>query len=84
MHVQAASYLLDNGQLDRALALVDKSIAIQPTWRGEWVRAQIQWKKGNKAEARASAGRAQELGKGDNVYEQNVKPTLEKTIAGWK
>ncbi|HET7506383.1 MAG TPA: DUF2911 domain-containing protein [Kofleriaceae bacterium] len=83
-HLQGASYLFDAGQLDRALALVDKSIAIQPTWRGEWLRAQIQWKKGNKAEAKASAGRAQELGKGDTVYEQNVKANLEKTIAGWK
>ncbi|HEU4728321.1 MAG TPA: DUF2911 domain-containing protein [Kofleriaceae bacterium] len=83
-HVQAASYLFDTGQVDRALALVDRSIAIQPTWRGEWLRAQIQWKKGNKPEARSSAARAQELGKGDAAYEQNVKATLEKTIAGWK
>jgi hypothetical protein len=79
-----ASYLHDAGQDDRALALVDKSIAIQPTWRAEWLRAQIQWKKGNKAEARASAGRAQELGKVDSGFEQNGKPALEKTMAGWK
>jgi hypothetical protein len=79
-----ASYFHDGGQDDRALALVDRSIAIQPTWRAEWLRAQIEWKKGNKAEARASAGRAQELGKGDNGYEQNGKATLEKTIAAWK
>jgi Protein of unknown function (DUF2911) len=79
-----AGYLHDIGQDDRALALVDKSIAIQPTWRAEWLRAQIQWKKGNKAEARASAGRAQELGKGDTGFEQNGKAALEKTMAGWK
>jgi hypothetical protein len=80
----AASYLFDAGQTDRALELVDKSIAIQPTWRAEWLRAQIQHKKGNKAEAAASAGRAQELGTGDKTYEANTKPTLLKTIAGWK
>jgi hypothetical protein len=83
-HFASASYLHDAGQLDRALALVDKSISIQPTWRGEWLRAQIQHKKGQKAEAMASAGRAQELGKGDKVFEDNVKPTMQKTIASWK
>jgi hypothetical protein len=83
-HAAAAGYLRDVGQLDRALALVDKSIAIQSNWRNEWLRAQIQQKKGNKAEAMASANRAQELGKGDKVFEQNAKPDLLKTIAGWK
>jgi hypothetical protein len=80
----AASYLLDSGQVDRALALADKSIAVQPTWRAEWLRAQIQYKKGNKPEAMASAGRAQELGKTDKAFEANIKPGLLKTIAGWK
>jgi hypothetical protein len=79
-----ASYLHDAGQDDRALTLVDRSIAIQPTWRAEWLRAQIEWKKGNKAEAMASAGRAQELGKGDSGFEQNGKPAMQKTMAGWK
>lgn len=79
----AASWLFDNGQVDRALELADKSIAIQPTWRAEWLRAQIQHKKGNKAEATASVGRAQELGKGDPAFD-NTKPTMLKTIAGWK
>jgi tetratricopeptide (TPR) repeat protein len=83
-HFSAASYLYDNGQLDRALALVDKSIAIQPTWRAEWLRAQVQQKKGNKAEAMASANRAQELGKGDKAFEANFKANITKTIAGWK
>lgn len=83
-HYAAASYLFDAGQLDRALALVDKSIAIQPTWRGEWLRAQVVYKKGNKAEAMASVGRAQALGKGDKVFEQVITPTMQKTIAGWK
>ena len=83
-HFLAASYLHDAGQLDRALALVDQSIAIQPTWRNEWLRAQIEHKKGNHAEAMASANRAQELGKGDQGFEQNTRPTLQKTLAGWK
>lgn len=80
----AASYLFNHNENDRALALIDKSIAIRSTWRNEWMRAQIQQKKGNKAEAMASANRAQELGKGDEVYERFVKADLQKTVAGWK
>jgi hypothetical protein len=80
----AASWLFDHGDADRALELADKSIAIQANWRAEWLRAQIEYKKGNKAEATASVGRAQELGKGDPAFENNIKPTLLKTIAGWK
>ncbi len=83
-HATAASYLLTTGQLDRALSMIDKSVAIQSTWRNEWLRAQIQQKKGNKAAAIASANRAQELGKGDQVFEQFVKAELVKTVAGWK
>ena len=83
-HATAASYLFDTNQLDRALAMADKSIAIQSTWRNEWLRAQILQKKGNKAEALAAANRAQELGKGDKAFEQNVKPNLVKTVAAWK
>lgn len=83
-HAAAAGYLRDIGQIDRALAMIDKSVAIQSNWRNEWLRAQILQKKGNKAEALAAANRAQELGKGDKVYEQFVKADLLKTIAGWK
>jgi hypothetical protein len=79
----SANYLNNAGQLDRALELVDKSIATRATWRAEWLRAQIQHKKGNKAEATASVGRAQELGKGDKAFE-DAKADMQKTIAGWK
>jgi hypothetical protein len=80
----AASYLFNHNDNDRALGLIDRSIAIRSTWRNEWLRAQIQQKKGNKAEAMASANRAQELGKGDEVYEKFAKADLQKTVAGWK
>jgi Protein of unknown function (DUF2911) len=83
-YVTSASYLLDAGQLDRALELIDKSIAMHPAWRSEWLRAQIQHKKANKAEATASVNRMQELGKGDKGFEQTFKDTIQKTIAGWK
>ena len=83
-HATAANYYFNAGDLARALALVDKSIAIESTWRNEWLRAQIQGKKGNKAEATASANRALALGKGDANFEQNVQPNIVKALAGWK
>jgi Protein of unknown function (DUF2911) len=84
-HSAAAQYLLDtNGDLDKALVYIDKSIAIQPTWRNEWVRAQVQGKKGNKAEAMASAERAHKLGAGNQTFEQFFKADLTKMQAGWK
>jgi len=81
---QAANYLFNNNQVDRALGMIDQSIAIKSNWRNEWLRAQILQKKGNKAEAMAAANRAQEFGKGDEVYEKFVKADLQKTVAGWK
>jgi hypothetical protein len=83
-HAGAASYYFNAGDLDRALALVDKSIAIASTWRNEWLRAQILGKKGKKADATAAANRALTLGKTDPVFEQFVKSDVTKAMAGWK
>src|SRR5882672_3923363 len=73
-HATAASYYMTAGDLAKALALIDKSIAIESNWRNERLRAQIQGKKGNKAEAAASANRALAAGKGNANFEQNVQP----------
>jgi hypothetical protein len=83
-HATAANYYFNSGDLAKALALIDKSIAIESNWRNEWLRAQIQGKKGNKAEAAASANRALALGKGNAGFEQNVQPDIVKALAGWK
>jgi Protein of unknown function (DUF2911) len=83
-HATAASYYFNAGDLAKAIALIDKSIAIESNWRNEWLRARIEGKKGNKAEATASANRALALGKGDANFEQNVQPDLLKALAGWK
>jgi hypothetical protein len=83
-HATAASYYFEGGDLNRAVTLIDKSIAIESNWRNEWLRAQIQGKKGNKAEATASANRALSLGKGDQNFERNVQPNIVKALAGWK
>src|ERR1044071_1193342 len=83
-HATAANYYFNAGDLVKAAALIDKSIAIESNWRNEWLRAQIQGKKGNKVEATASANRALALGKGDANFEQNVQPNIVKALAGWK
>ena len=83
-HAGAASYYFNAGDPDRALPLIDKSIAIQSTWRNEWLRAQILGKKGKKADATAAANRALTLGKGDKAFEEFFKSDITKAIAGWK
>ena len=80
----AANYYFETGDVARALTLIDRSIAIESNWRNEWLRAQIQGKQGNKAEATASANRALALGKGDANFENNVQPNIVKALAGWK
>ncbi|MBX3158138.1 MAG: DUF2911 domain-containing protein [Deltaproteobacteria bacterium] len=85
-HFQSANYLYESGgDLAKALALVDRSIALNANWRNEWLRARIQHKKGDKAEATASATRAQTLGKGDKLFDQFFKDDVAKAVAGtWK
>lgn len=84
-HFTAARYLLENGgDLKTALQYADTSIALKPTWWNNWVRAQILAKQGKNAEAVQAAEKAQELGKGDRVYEGFFKGDIAKTIAGWK
>ena len=83
-HATAANYYFEGGDLARAQTLIDKSIAIESNWRNEWLRARIQGKKGNKAEATASANRALSLGKGDQNFENNVQPDIVKALASWK
>jgi hypothetical protein len=80
----AANYLNEAGEVDRALVLVEKSLAIQPTWRAEWLRAQIFKKKGKVAEAVAGAKRAQTMGANDPIYEQFFKADIAKAVTGWK
>ena len=84
-HFTSARWLLDNGgDLTQALGYIDTSIAIKPTWWNSWVRAQILGKQGKKADAVAAAAKAQELGKGDGVYEGFFKEQVAKSIADWK
>jgi hypothetical protein len=84
-HYLSARYLLDNGgDLNRALGLIDGSIAIKPTWANTWVRAQVLAKQGRTADALAAAEETAKLGAGDRVYENFFKEQVTTTVAGWK
>jgi hypothetical protein len=83
-HFLAGNYLYEAGELERALTLLDKSIAIQPTWRNEWTRALVLGKQGKKADATAGANRAMALGASDPIFQQFIKPDVTKAIASWK
>lgn len=84
-HFTAARYLLENGgDLNAAIKYIDTSIAVKPTWWNNWVRAQILAKQGKAKEAVEAAQKAQELGKGDRVFEGFFKADVQKAIAGWK
>lgn len=84
-HFAGARYLLENnGDLTKALAYADASIAIKATWWNHWVRAQILAKQGKTADAIAAAAKTEELGKGDRVFEGFFKADLSKLVEGWK
>lgn len=81
----AAEWLFESGgNLDRALALVDRSIAIKRTWWNHWVKAQILGKKGKKPEAIAAAQQAQSLGKSERAYQTTYKAQIDRAIQGWR
>lgn len=83
-HVDSARYLFEScGDLKVALAYVETSIAIDPTWENHWLRAQILAKQGKTAEAVKAAEQARRLGKGDKAFEQYYKPELEKALRDW-
>jgi hypothetical protein len=83
-HFMSANYLYNSGDVKRAQPLVEKSIAIKPTFRNEWLNAQLLAKTGKKPQAKAAAARALKLGAGDPLFEQFFKPEIQKSVAGWK
>lgn len=84
-HLASARYLLDTGgDLRQALGYADTSIGIKPTWWNHWVKAQILAKQGRPADAVTTAQQAQQLGKGDPVFEGFFKEQVARSIADWK
>ena len=81
---QAAEYMLNKGlDLNKALTLVDKSLALRENFRNNWVKAQILDKLGKPSEALGFALKAQALGDGDGVY-PFFKDGIEKGITDMK
>lgn len=78
---QAADYMLQKGMdLNKALVLVDKSLALRENFRNNWIKAQILDKLGKSSDALGSALKAQSLGAGDGSY-QFFKDGIEKGIS---
>lgn len=79
----AARWLLEQKKdLDRALKLVEASMATDPSWYAAWIQAQILKEKGEDEKALASAKQAYDLGKKADFFfwEDQVK----KAIAEWE
>lgn len=83
MPARAARYELETTKnYDAALKYVDVSIAIQPTWFNNWIKAQALAKKGNYAEAHKFAQASWDLGeKNPNFY---FKDAVAKALKEWK
>lgn len=77
----AARWLLEQKKdLDRALTLVEASLAVNPTWYAAWIHAQLLKEKGRAAEALAAAKKAYELGKKAEFFfwEEQVRKAIEE------
>jgi hypothetical protein len=84
-HALSARYLLESGgDLGEALGYADTSIAIQPTWLNNWVRAQILAKQGKPKDAIAAAEKSMTIGKDDPIFQQFFAPQVTKAIADWQ
>lgn len=80
----AAWILRSEGDLNRALDLVNTSIALRATWRNNWVKAEILEKQGKKADAREHARKADRLGDGNYIYDNFYKDAVQRAITSWK
>ena len=79
---RAARYLVDQREeLDRALALTDRSIALRKTWYNTWLKARILGQQGKKKEAVQLAQEALEMGDdsaGFRFYSGQMKEALKR------
>lgn len=81
---QAADYMLQKGMdSEKALGLIDKSLALREGFRNNWIKAQILDKLGKSSDAMGFALKAQALGANDSSY-QFFKDGIEKGITSIK
>lgn len=77
---QAASFAFDQGDTANATAWLDKSIATKPTLGALWLKARMQQKAGNVAEAKKTVAAAIAMaGPDDKDFVSEIK----KQSAGW-
>lgn len=80
---RAARFQMESGNLDRALVLIDRSLAVKETWFNVWMKADILHRKDQHKQAYALAQRAMELGKaaGEDFF---YKARVEKALSEWR
>jgi tetratricopeptide (TPR) repeat protein len=81
--LQSGADYLSTKNPEKALELINKSMALKETFRNSWTKAQIMDKMGKPAEALELAQKAQTLGANDPVY-QFFKDGIEKGITDMK
>jgi hypothetical protein len=82
-YANAARYLSETaGDHAGALALADKSLALEVAWYNLWIKAQILQRTGKEGEALELAKKADELGLKDPNY--FYKEAVEKALKEWK
>jgi opacity protein-like surface antigen len=79
----ARYYTEHAGDHDKAIALVDASLAIEVTWFALWIKATAQHKKGDVKAARANAQKAWDLGE-TNPDRFFYKDRVRKALDEWK
>jgi hypothetical protein len=83
-HFNAGRYLLEAGEEERALEMLERSVAIQSTWWNEWWLARTLAALDRRADARAHAETAQRLGAGDAIFDRNFAEQVRAALEEWR
>lgn len=79
----AARYMIEKGNLDKAMEYVNTSIALNEVWWNHWVKAQILHQKGMNKDAYTHAQKAKELGD-KNPQGFFFQTDVEQALKTWK
>lgn len=84
-YANAARYLLDaKKEPERAMELIDESIAVKEDWYNVWIKAQLLAQKGKYKEAYPLAEKAQALGEKGPPEAFFYSADVKKALADWK
>lgn len=79
----AGRYLTRVGKFDDAIVKLEKAKALNNSWRVHWHMAEAFAKKGDKGKALELAKSAQDMGKGERIYERFFKTDVEQALVAW-